>query len=536
MNAKKIVVFGFTGTTLDGGKTPERWNRWRPTVSLAQQADLKIDRIELFFNGNCHDLVNRLTDDIGVVSPLTLVNPHNLPIVDSWDFESVYAALFEFANNYVFDTENEEYFVHITTGSHVAQICLFLLSKGSYFPAKLLQTSPPRRSGDVGSSLVIDLDLSKYDKLIQVFSKEHKNGTDFLKLGIATRNKSFNAMIDQIENVAIKSKSPILLMGATGAGKSFLAKRIYDLKKLRRQLKGNFVEVNCATLRGDGSSSTLFGHVKGAFTGAISDRPGLLLRANHGTLFLDEIGDLPFDVQTMLLKAIEEKSFYPMGSDMETASDFQLIAGTNKDLSVEVKAGRFREDLFSRINMWSYTLPKLMDRTEDIEPNVVYMTGKLGSENDCSVRFNKEAHQLYINFATSSDAIWAGNFRDLSASVTRMSTLSAGGRITEEIVASEIGRLKKQWAQVDDDMEWDDLSFIDDLPIDMDKLDLFDQIQLKTVLSTCKKSRSLSDAGRKLFAISRESKTKNNDADRLKKYLSKFNLTWDMLIMQHTKY
>ena len=122
-------------------------------------------------------------------------------------------------------------------------------------------------------------------------------------------------------------------MGPTGAGKSKLARRIYELKKTRQRVTGAFVEVNCATIRGDAAMSTLFGHVRGSFTGALRDRPGLLRAADGGVLFLDEIGELGPDEQAALLRAIEEKQFLPLGADREVRSDFQLIAGTNADLA-----------------------------------------------------------------------------------------------------------------------------------------------------------------------------------------------------------
>lgn len=117
------------------------------------------------------------------------------------------------------------------------------------------------------------------------------------------------------------------------------------------------MEVNCATLRGDMAYSALFGHKKGAFTGAMTARDGYLLTAHQGVLFLDEIGELGADEQAMLLTALEDKRFYPMGSDTPVHSDFWLIAGTNKDLKACVRAGTFREDLYARINVWQYTLP-----------------------------------------------------------------------------------------------------------------------------------------------------------------------------------
>jgi len=120
-------------------------------------------------------------------------------------------------------------------------------------------------------------------------------------------------MIDEIERVALRSKAPILLMGPTGAGKSLLARRIYELKKSKHQVAGPFVEVNCATLKGDGAMSALFGHRKGAFTGAVADRPGLLRAADKGMLFLDEIGELGLDEQAMILRASRTSASCPLG-------------------------------------------------------------------------------------------------------------------------------------------------------------------------------------------------------------------------------
>jgi len=151
---------------------------------------------------------------------------------------------------------------------------------------------------------VIDLDLSKYDQLATRFDIEHQAGKDFLKGGIATKNAAFNQLITQVEKVAIRSQDPMLLTGPTGAGKSQLATRIYELKKKRAMLKGPLVSVNCATLKGENAMAALFGHTKGAFTGAMQARDGFLLTAYKGVLFLDEIGELGLEEQAMLLHAI----------------------------------------------------------------------------------------------------------------------------------------------------------------------------------------------------------------------------------------
>ncbi|CAN5284627.1 RNA repair transcriptional activator RtcR [soil metagenome] len=538
MKKKRIVVLGFVGTQLDSGKGSGRWEKWRPTVALTQHEELVIERFDLLYSGKHEALISQVAGDIEAVSPETKVVPHQLPIIDPWDFEDVFGCLFDFAKSYPFDTDKEEYWVHITTGSHVVQICLFLMAEAHYFPGKLLQSAPPRRQtvGEPGSYALIDLDLSKYDQIAQRFSHERVEGVAFLKSGIATRNARFNAMIDEIERVAIKSKAPILLMGPTGAGKSFLARRVFELKKVRHQLAGNFVEINCATLHGDGAASTLFGHIKGAFTGAASDRLGLLRSAHKGLLLLDEIGELGLDEQAMLLKAIEEKRFLPVGGDHEVQSDFQLIAGTNRDLAKEVVAGRFREDLYARINLWTYELPGLVDRSEDVEPNIDYLLAQFSAENRQMIRFNKEARDHYMRFAMSAEALWMGNFRDLSASVTRMATLADAGRITDAIVSVEIRRLKRLWHHYSasaisaDNFRLEGL--LDDAEIE--KIDLFDVMQLRSVIDICRRSKSMSDAGRKLFAASRGAKTNPNDADRLKKYLAKFGLSWEKLSAEST--
>ncbi|XXU73607.1 sigma 54-interacting transcriptional regulator [Sorangium sp. So ce1151] len=220
----------------------------------------------------------------------------------------------------------------------------------------------------------------------------------------ATRNAAYNKLIERIEHVAIASRAPILLMGPTGAGKSQLARKIYDLKKGRRQVSGDFVDLNCATIRGDGAMSSLFGHTKGSFTGALKDRPGLLRKAHEGVLFLDEIGELGADEQAMLLRAIEEKAFLPVGSDREVRSEFQLLAGTNRDLSLEVAAGRFREDLLARINLWTFRLPGLRERVEDIEPNLEYELDASARLLGVRITMSRDARARFLRFATSRAA------------------------------------------------------------------------------------------------------------------------------------
>src|ERR1051325_1539028 len=144
----KRVIFGLLGTTLDTGRGPARWERWRPTVALCQQEDLAVDRLELIYPRQGTNLVQQIAEDIAQVSPQTQVRLHLVEQRDAWDFEEVYTSLHDFAAAYPFDQENEEYLVHITTGTHVAQICLFLLTETRRFPAKLIQSSPKFKGND----------------------------------------------------------------------------------------------------------------------------------------------------------------------------------------------------------------------------------------------------------------------------------------------------------------------------------------------------------------------------------------------------
>jgi len=518
--------------------------------------DLLFARAELLAHPGEEALAQQVADDVRAVSPSTRVTVHELPIDNPWDFERVWDALYGWAREASLDPEREDVLTHITTGSHVEQIVLFLLTESRHLPGRLLQSSPPRRrSGEAeGTYRIIDLDLSRYDRIAARFRAEEADALTFLKAGIATRNARFNAMMRRIEQVATATRAPILLTGPTGAGKTRLARRIYELKRTRRHVSGAFVEVNCATLRGDQAMAALFGHTRGAFTGATRERPGLLRAADGGLLFLDEVGELGLDEQAMLLRALEEGRFLPVGADREVSSDFQLLAGTNRDLGAAVAQGRFREDLLARVDLWTFHLPGLTERPEDIEPNLDYELDAYARANGRRVGMSHEARRAFLAFATSPGASWRGNFRDLNAAVQRMATLAVGGRITEADVAEEIARLERSWANrggrraggfgVGSEAsavagatpvapqaahargEGGGLAALERLlgAEGLVALDRFDRVQLADVVSVVRRSRSLAEAGRTLFAASRARKASRNDSDRLRKYLAKFGL------------
>ena len=534
MKQRKTVVIGFLGTKLDGGVTDKRWERWRPTVSLFAHEHFQPDVLELLHFGQPSALAEVVSADIAGLRPQAVVRTHNLPGEDYWDFAQVYAALHDFARQYEFE-EDTDYYVHLSTGTHVAQICLFLLTEARYFPARLVETgssmllAPQERWR--GKLEVIDLNLSAYDQLATRFHKESQDSQSLLKGGIVTRNAAFNALIGRIEQVALKSTAPLLLSGPTGAGKTALAQRIFALRSRRHLAKGALVEVNCATLRGDQAMSTLFGHKKGAFTGALSARTGLLKAADHGVLFLDEIGELGLDEQAMLLRALEDKRFMPMGSDTEVHSDFQLLAGTNQDLHAAVRAGRFRADLLARLSVWHFVLPGLAARPEDLEPNLDHELERSAIELGTRVTMTRPARELFLQEARR--AAWPGNFRDFSAAVRRLATLSEAGRISDDLVREEA----QAWPQAQDSESDAGMSgpgvglsaqtraAIEQL-LPAEGLDLMEEVQLRTALQVIAQTNSMAEAGRRLFAQSRQVRQSVNDSDRVRKLLSRFGLEY----------
>ncbi|MGI8495423.1 MAG: RNA repair transcriptional activator RtcR [Pyrinomonadaceae bacterium] len=528
MSSKNIVI-GWVGSEKDKGADVRRWKKWRPSVSLFQHGDFSIDRCELLYQTQSEDLMKIVTADIKEVSPKTSVRPQLIHFNEPWDFPEVYRILYKFVSEYEFDCERENYFLHLTTGTHVSQICMFLLAESKIFPGKLIQTSPINKptKEKSGRYEIVDLGHDDFNRIrSRIFLEEQsKTNISHLKDNIDTKNNEFNTLIKKIERIAVQSIEPILLLGPTGAGKTKLARLIYDLKVFNKKVSGDFIKVNCATIKGDGAMSALFGHIKGSFTGALQKRRGLLLSAHKGILFLDEIAELGSGEQAMLLHALEEKQFLPYGADKQENSDFQLIAGTNANLYELVEQKLFREDLLARLEHWKFVLPGLKNRREDIEPNIDFELQQLTNRRKQAVSFTPNAKNKFIEFAVSPVAIWQRNFRDLSRAIDRMATLSPNGRITTNIVEREIIELQESWVtpssiqqkkQAEKLLTEEQLNSIDD----------FKLIQLEAVLAVCCKCRTIAEAARQLFPKSLMLKKSKNDSDRLRKYLLTFEIEW----------
>src|ERR1700685_2782060 len=214
----------------------------------------------------------------------------------------------------------------------------------------------------------------------------------------------------QIEKLGPR-RSPVLIQGESGTGKEVAARSIYNVAP-----RGHFVPIDCGSLVGTMMESELFGHVRGAFTGANETKRGLIELANGGTAFFDEIGELPIELQVKLLRVLQEQELRPLGSLQRIKIDVRIVAATNRDLQKEVAAGRFREDLFHRLNVVRLTLPPLREHKEDIplltEKFLAAATGRYVLSNDA--------------MEAIMDYDWPGNVRELKNCLERMMAFNSG--------------------------------------------------------------------------------------------------------------
>ena len=242
---------------------------------------------------------------------------------------------------------------------------------------------------------------------------------------IVAKSEKMRKVLELVSRSA-KTDSTIYLHGESGTGKELIAKAVHLSSDRSDQV---FVAINCAALPEPLLESELFGHEKGAFTGAIRKTPGLLTQANKGTFFLDEIGDMSLSIQAKLLRVLEEKKFYPVGAEKPVAVDIRLIVATNKDLDAEVKKGAFREDLFYRIHVIPIFLPPLRDRGEDIPPLVEHFIEKFNERTKKEIKgLAPQAMQRLMLYD------WPGNVRELEHVIEYAVAMTQTDVITEDLI------------------------------------------------------------------------------------------------------
>ncbi|OIP44439.1 MAG: sigma-54-dependent Fis family transcriptional regulator [Deltaproteobacteria bacterium CG2_30_63_29] len=271
---------------------------------------------------------------------------------------------------------------------------------------------------------------AEYVVVMRPASEEINQAETTAFMGIVARSPAMIRVIDLI-HVLRDSLVTCLLTGASGTGKEVVARALHMTSK---HASGPFVAVNCGALPADLLESELFGHVKGAFTGAIRDRLGRFEEATNGTLFLDEVGDLPMPLQVKLLRVLQEQTFQRVGGNGTVTTNARIIAATNRDLTKQVADGEFREDLYYRLRVVPIHIEKLAHRREDIELLARYFLAKVGVRQGRTLRFSPDAFKALLQYP------WPGNVRELQNCVEYAVAVCQRQTILPEDLPSELTR------------------------------------------------------------------------------------------------
>lgn len=276
--------------------------------------------------------------------------------------------------------------------------------------------------------------LSKIQDLIKESEKPEVSASPTTRLVttslyIEGQSREARQVYDYVRLVAPTDMS-VLINGASGTGKEYVARRIHD-ESLRK--KAPFIAVDCGAIPKDLAASEFFGHIKGSFTGAITDKTGAFQAANGGTIFLDEIGNLSYEIQVQLLRALQERKIKPIGSNQEIPINVRLISATNENLRQAIEKGDFREDLYHRINEFTIRIPDLKDRKEDLLIFANHFLDQANSElHKDVVGFDNETIQLFLSYP------WPGNLRQMKNVVKYATLLATGKYITRNELPGEL--------------------------------------------------------------------------------------------------
>ncbi len=325
---------------------------------------------------------------------------------------------------------------------------VFWHKNGRAIPVEYVST-PILNEGRIAGAVIVFTDISArkaaeaklHDALLEVRSLKNalESERDYLRDEVLIENRfgdivgsspALNRTLTQVAAVA-QTNASVLILGETGVGKELVAREIH--RRSPRQDKP-LIKVNCSSIPGELFESEFFGHARGAYTGAHRNRLGRFQLADGGTLFLDEVGEIPFRLQSKLLRVLQEQEVEPVGGQLVRKIDVRVIAATNRDLKEDVAAGRFREDLFYRLSVFPVEVPPLRDRKEDIIPLALHFIEQNAAElKKPNLRLTKKQSKMLTDYR------WPGNVRELQHLVARAAILSAGTKLEIEESSSMPG-------------------------------------------------------------------------------------------------
>lgn len=445
MGRKTSLLMSFVGTNDPLGKEEKAPTGGKPFGPIISAVNIgNFDSIVLLTTPPLVDRAKGTKEIIKDLYPNKEVKIHHTEINDPTNHGEVMKAINKFVEqeNELLFKKNYEIFISVTSGTPAMHACWLLVTASGKIPAKIIHVKEARFTPS-GKPEITQIDLTHAEfpvvspKITREWKEEETIPTSFTDYGLIGQSEQFITACLNAYNYA-KKDVHILLLGETGTGKELFAEMIHKVSGR----KGDFVPFNCVETTETIFESTLFGHKKGAYTGAISDRDGLCKSAQNGTLFLDEIGDIPQSLQVKLLRFLESKKYRPLGSDKEEVADVRFVFATNHNLEKLVKQGKMREDFYHRIANLKIVIPPLRERITDIHLLIEHFVTKFDNKSP-KVQFTPEAMQKLTRYN------WPGNIRELKNTIEKAIIDCGDSRIiTPEIISfTNLTQSSKEYLQ-----------------------------------------------------------------------------------------
>jgi transcriptional regulator with AAA-type ATPase domain len=437
------VLLSFVGYR-DPFVTDDEGEVVRPGPILDLLCHRDFDQLVLFGTEGTTEQLRSLKSHL---EPSTLdLEDFPLDVEDPTDYTAILLGLRNHLQEVQEEKEDANLYVSVASGTPQMHASWLMLVAGGELPARILHTRPPEHvTPEKPPVAELDLQRPEFPEIRAPIRAEYASSTfpdvgkAVQEIGIVGKHPAIQRAIEVVAMVAPQTSVPVLILGETGTGKELFARLVH---KLSGRPSDRFVPVNCASIPEDLAESMLFGHRKGAFTGASEDRSGLFDRADGGTLFLDEIGELSTQIQSKLLRALEENVVEPVGAEQPHEVDARVVAATNRDLEKEIEAGRFREDLYYRLEMTEIELPPLRNRRSDIPRLALHFLDRSNEEFEKQVRLSTEAIE------TLQRARFPGNIRDLENVVGRAVLLAKDKFISSEDLDVHSSSVESQKTEV----------------------------------------------------------------------------------------